>query len=127
MGGVLLRQVRRLAYGVAVFLGVWAAVSVVRVLASPGPLTIRATPAVGFAPLAVTLDLHLIPEADDRTIWITSEPPIDRSDIPLDGAASRRTHHRVWRVTEPGDYLVFAQVGNGMGIRASAQTRISVQ
>lgn len=121
------RQVRRLLYGYAVFMGVWAAVGVVRLLASPGPLTITATPQVGFAPLAVTLDVHLEPEAEDRTIWLLSDPYIDRSDIPLEGAGSARTHHRVWRVTEPGEYTVLAAVGNGIGIRASARTRFSVQ
>jgi hypothetical protein len=123
----LQRQVWRLAYGALVYISVWALVGVVRLLASPGPLTLRVTPMVGFAPLAITLDVHVIPEPEDRTIWLTSDPYISGSDIQLDGAKSTRTHHRVWRVTEPGEYAVRAEVGHGQWSRASALVRINVQ
>jgi hypothetical protein len=120
----LIRHARRLLYGWVVWMAI---IWVVRVLAAPGQLTMRVTPRVGLAPLSITLDVHLVPEPDDRMIWLTSDPYISGSEIELDGQHSLRTHHRVWQVTEPGEYTVLAEVGHGRMRRASAMARISVQ
>lgn len=127
MVGLVQRQARRLIYGFVVFLVAWGLAGVVRLLASPGPLTIRVTPQIGFAPLALMVDLHLIPEAEDRVIWLTSDPYITGSEIPLQGMQSSRTHHRVWRVSEPGKYMVRAEVGHGLWKRAYAVARVEVR
>lgn len=124
MGRWVLRHARRLLYGWVVWMIV---LGMVHLLAAPEPLTMRVTPVVGFAPLAVTLDVHVVPEPSDRMIWLTSDPYISGSEIQLDGEHSLRTHHRIWHVTEPGDYTVLAEVGHGRLRRASAMARIRVQ
>lgn len=129
MGGRLNRQAKRLCYGGGVFFAVWAAVSMVRLLAAPGPLWLRVDRTKAYAPTQLIVDVHVVPEDDDRFIWLAaeSEDEVSRSEIPLfDGARSRRTYHWVWPVRRPGDYVITARVGHGALVRAEATTRMLI-
>lgn len=122
-------MLRKYLYAFGLYAVAWGGWQVVLLVAAPAPITVRATPMVGFAPLAVTIDVHVIPEPEDRTIWVTSEPfpGIGQTEIPLEGANGARVHHRVWKIAEPGEYTIRVEVGNTMKRRAYATTRLDVR
>lgn len=103
--------------------------SVVQLVASPGPLWLQVSYKTGFAPKKVTVDIHVVPIDTDRTIWLyVYEDGLEAtsSEIPLEGAQSRRTHHWVWEAKWPGLYTVVAMVGNNIARRAAASERINI-
>lgn len=124
-----LRRARSLLYGWLVFVGFWVLVGVVRLLAAPGPIWLRIDRTRAYAPTQLTVDVHVVPEDEDRTIWLRAESEAEesRSEIPLfDGAQSRRTYHWVWTVRTPGDYVISARVGNVAHVRAESILRMTI-
>src|SRR5438093_505714 len=92
----------------------------------PPPLRLIVSPHIAFAPSDVIVTVRLSPDASDRLlrVQIDSGEFYRSSDWTIDGAESPKVYRVAWKDIPDGEYEVRAQVGNALGVRATATDRV---
>jgi hypothetical protein len=93
------------------------------------PLSIKASPAVSFAPADLIIRTSVDPDADNRSIEVVAESPdfYRSSTMQLEGDRAPKTTQFYFKSLPPGEYEISATVVTADGgRRAVARTQVKV-
>jgi len=93
------------------------------------PLTLKASPAISFAPANLSIRTSVEPDADNRSMEVVAESSdfYRSSTVPLDGDRAPKTTQFWFHSVPPGQYEISAVVVAADGHRrAVARTQVTV-
>ena len=98
-------------------------------LGAKQPLSIKASPAISFAPADLIIRTSVDPDADNRSLEVVAESTdfYRSSTVPLEGDHAPKTTQFYFRSLPPGEYEISATVIASDGHRrAVARTQVKV-